>query len=146
MLNRMKNKVISIVAPDLPALPAASGHHSSHHYPHSSNSHANRSLPEKFPYARPGKFLQFFPQSSRSSRSTFLSGFLQLLTYDELKASADHNVRPILVPRDLNVMPWFTGYAECVNAGKSEWNEDNAGNYLIIKSCTFVSFFLNRFL
>lgn len=49
------------------------------------------------------------------------------MTYDELKASADHNVRPILVPRDLNVMPWYTGYAECVNAGKSEWNEDNAG-------------------
>lgn len=48
------------------------------------------------------------------------------MTYDELKASADHNVRPILVPRDLNVMPFYTGYAECVNAGKSEWNEDNA--------------------
>lgn len=50
------------------------------------------------------------------------------MTYDELKASADHNTRPILVPRDLNVMPFYTGYAECVNAGKSEWNEDNAGN------------------
>lgn len=57
-----------------------------------------------------------------------IKGFLQLMTYDELKASADHNTRPILVPRDLNVMPFYTGYAECVNAGKSEWNEDNAGN------------------
>lgn len=101
MLNRMKNKVISIVAPDLPALPSPGSHSGG------ASGSSNRHLPEKFAYARPG--------------------FLQLLTYDELKASADHNVRPILVPRDLNVMPWFTGYAECVNAGKSEWNEDNSG-------------------
>ncbi|CRK91236.1 CLUMA_CG004918, isoform A [Clunio marinus] len=72
-------------------------------------SHINRSLPDKFQYSRPP--------------------FLQLLTVDELKASADHNVRPIIVPRDISVMPLNAGYAECVNSGKSEWNEDQAAFY-----------------
>lgn len=56
-------------------------------------------------------------------------GFLNLSTNDELKASADHNLRPIIVPRDLNAMPWYSGYAECINSGKSQYNEDQAGNY-----------------
>lgn len=63
-------------------------------------------LRDKFPYGRPP--------------------FLQLLTADELRASANHNVRPIIVPRDLNLLPWGTGYAECINSGKSKWNEDQA--------------------
>lgn len=69
----------------------------------------NRTLPNKFTYNRPT--------------------FLQLMTQDELRASADHNVRPIIVPRDISIMPWNTGYAECVNSGKSEWNEDQAAFY-----------------
>ncbi|KAJ6638046.1 Protein phosphatase 1J, partial [Pseudolycoriella hygida] len=88
------------VSPDVLALPAA-GHTTS-----SPNKTSNRNLPDKFTYARPP--------------------FLQLMTTDELKASADHNVRPIIVPRDIGIMPWCTGYAECVNSGKSEWNEDQA--------------------
>lgn len=60
--------------------------------------------------------------------SIFSSGFLNLSTTDELKASADHNLRPIIVPRDLNAMPWYSGYAECINSGKSQYNEDQAGN------------------
>lgn len=56
-------------------------------------------------------------------------GFLNLSTSDELKASADHNLRPIIVPRDLNAMPWYSGYAECINSGKSHYNEDQAGKY-----------------
>lgn len=40
--------------------------------------------------------------------------------------SADHRVRPIIVPRDLSRLPWCAGYAECINAGKSTWNEDQA--------------------
>lgn len=90
---------MTAVSPDIPALPAnfQSQLHLHNH---------NRNLPDKFNYGRPQ--------------------FLQLLTFDELKASADHNVRPIIVPRDISIMPWFTGYAECVNSGKSEWNEDQA--------------------
>lgn len=112
MFNRLKNRVLTVVGPDIPALPSSgtgsgggssSGHH---HHGRGGDDHHKGSLPEKFRYARPQ--------------------FLQLLTYDELKASADHNVRPIIVPRDISLLPWSTGYAECVNSGKSEWNEDQA--------------------
>ena len=83
MLNRLKNRVTQLVSPDLPPLPQP--HHHSH-----SRQHNGRLLTDKFTYSRPG--------------------FLQLLSVDELKASADHNVRPIIVPRDISVMPWNTGY------------------------------------
>lgn len=59
----------------------------------------------KFPYARP-HFLLF--------------------QQDEVQVSADHQIRPIIVPRDISKLPWLSGYAETVNAGKSEWNEDQA--------------------
>lgn len=122
MFNRLKNRVLSVVTPDLPALPGANSsslftNHQQQHLQNpqsytrgsssSSRHNANpHNLPDKFAYSRPG--------------------FLQLCTTDELRASADHNVRPIIVPRDVGVMPWSTGYAECVNSGKSEWNEDQA--------------------
>ena len=37
--------------------------------------------------------------------------FLQL-NADEVQVSADHNSRPILVPRDVTRIPWHAGYAE----------------------------------
>ena len=52
--------------------------------------------------------------------------FLQLFTEDEIQVTADHMVRPIMVPRDVQILPWFTGYAEAINAGKSVRNEDQA--------------------
>ncbi|XP_033334105.1 protein phosphatase 1H isoform X2 [Megalopta genalis] len=55
------------------------------------------------------------------SRPSFLG-----LTAEETQVSADHRVRPIIVPRDLSRLPWCAGYAECINAGKSTWNEDQA--------------------
>ncbi|XP_034948573.1 protein phosphatase 1H isoform X2 [Chelonus insularis] len=55
------------------------------------------------------------------SRPSFLG-----LTAEETQVSADHKVRPIIVPRDLSRLPWCAGYAECINAGKSMWNEDQA--------------------
>ncbi|XP_053977895.1 protein phosphatase 1H isoform X2 [Hylaeus volcanicus] len=55
------------------------------------------------------------------SRPSFLG-----LTTEETEVSADHRVRPIIVPRDLSRLPWCAGYAECINAGKSTWNEDQA--------------------
>ncbi|XP_059488514.1 protein phosphatase 1H [Neocloeon triangulifer] len=66
----------------------------------------DRHLPHKFPYTRPH--------------------FLQLHTEEEVTVTADHHIRPIIVPRDVNVMPWSAGYAEAVNAGKSLLNEDQA--------------------
>lgn len=102
MLNKIKKSVMTVVGPNIPGLQdvPTNGHIQG------SGSSSRSSKPDKFTYSRPA--------------------FLQLMTYDELKASADHNVRPIIVPRDVSVMPWFTGYAECVNSGKSEWNEDQA--------------------
>ena len=52
--------------------------------------------------------------------------FLQLFSEDEIQVTADHMVRPIMVPRDVMILPWFTGYAEAINAGKSVRNEDQA--------------------
>ncbi|XP_065362799.1 protein phosphatase 1H [Calliphora vicina] len=105
MFANFKNRLASVIAPDIPALPSSHDHHiargSSHYHQRMLQ---QQQLHDKFAYARPP--------------------FLQLLTPDELKASADHNVRPIIVPRDIGLLPWGTGYAECVNSGKSEWNED----------------------
>lgn len=67
---------------------------------------AQNCLQDKFPYSRPL--------------------FLELLTRDELRASSDHRIRPIIVPRTISILPWDTGYAECINSGKSKWNEDQA--------------------
>lgn len=52
--------------------------------------------------------------------------FLQLFSDDEIQVTADHMVRPIMVPRHVEILPWFTGYAEAINAGKSVRNEDQA--------------------
>jgi protein phosphatase 1H len=94
MFNRIKNRVLTSIVPDIPSIAPSQSYQ------------IGRALPDKFQYQRPP--------------------FLQLSTPDELKASADHNVRPIIVPRDVDVMPCKSGYAECVNSGKSEWNEDQA--------------------
>ncbi|XP_028814159.1 protein phosphatase 1H [Denticeps clupeoides] len=62
-------------------------------------------LPPKFPYTRP-EFLGLSP--------------------DEVECSADHVVRPILILKESDRLPWATGYAEVINAGKSTLNEDQA--------------------
>ncbi|XP_067640927.1 protein phosphatase 1H isoform X2 [Eurosta solidaginis] len=114
-ITNIKNRFISVIAPDIPPLPSVPNHHQIYRGSSMGGGHTNnyqlrmahqQKMPDKFAYARPP--------------------FLQLLTIDELRASADHNVRPIIVPRDINLLPWGTGYAECVNSGKSEWNEDQA--------------------
>lgn len=66
-------------------------------------------LPPKFPYSRPH--------------------FLNLNIEEEVPLSADHRVRPIIVPRERDALPWCSGYAECVNSGKSSKNEDQAVVY-----------------
>lgn len=66
-------------------------------------------LSPKFPYTRPL--------------------FLSLNLMEEVPLSADHRVRPIIVPRERDALPWCSGYAECVNAGKSVKNEDQASVY-----------------
>merc|ERR1719357_1740983 len=62
-------------------------------------------LPLRFPYSRP-EFLGLSP--------------------DEVECSADHAARPILILKETKRLPWSTGYAEVINAGKSALNEDQA--------------------
>ncbi|CAB1323434.1 unnamed protein product [Coregonus sp. 'balchen'] len=62
-------------------------------------------LPLKYPYTRP-EFLGLSP--------------------DEIECSADHIARPILILKETKRLPWATGYAEVINAGKSHLNEDQA--------------------
>jgi protein phosphatase 1H len=38
--------------------------------------------------------------------------FLQLSSDDEILVSADHIIRPIIVPRDITKLPFNSGYAE----------------------------------
>ncbi len=62
--------------------------------------------------------------------------FLQLFSDDEIQATADHLVRPIIVPRDVGVLPWCAGYAEAINAGKSLRNEDQASFHRgVLRTC-----------
>ncbi|XP_067166769.1 protein phosphatase 1J [Apteryx mantelli] len=52
--------------------------------------------------------------------------FLQL-TPEELRRADDHTGRAVQSPRDgRRRLPWSTGYAEVINAGKSQHNEDQA--------------------
>ncbi|XP_054633499.1 protein phosphatase 1H [Dunckerocampus dactyliophorus] len=62
-------------------------------------------VPSKFPYSRP-EFLGLSP--------------------DEVECSADHSARPIVTMKESKSLPWSTGYAEVINAGKSTLNEDQA--------------------
>ncbi|XP_036432264.1 protein phosphatase 1H isoform X1 [Colossoma macropomum] len=48
------------------------------------------------------------------------------LSPDEVECSADHIARPILIVKETSRLPWSTGYAEVINAGKSALNEDQA--------------------
>uniref|UniRef100_G3NP76 Protein phosphatase, Mg2+/Mn2+ dependent, 1J n=1 Tax=Gasterosteus aculeatus aculeatus TaxID=481459 RepID=G3NP76_GASAC len=63
------------------------------------------SLPPRFPYGRPD-FLDLTPE---------------LLQY-----STEHASRPVLTVKRDSRLPWRTGYAEVINAGKSMLNEDQA--------------------
>ena len=65
----------------------------------------------------------------------YIGNLFQLFTDDEIQVTADHLVRPILVPRDVHILPWFAGYAEAINAGKSLRNEDQVRTLLSFKSC-----------
>ena len=74
-------------------------------------------LPLRFPYGRP-EFLGLSP--------------------DEVECSADHIARPILIlSKETRRLPWTTGYAEVINAGKSTHNEDQAScEVLFVKKKT----------
>ncbi|XP_059151017.1 protein phosphatase 1H-like [Physella acuta] len=68
------------------------------------------------------------PDRHNYSRPHFLN-----LSEQEEKASRDHNSRPIIVPNDSSRIPLQAGYAECINGGKSQNNEDQAavGSFIL---------------
>lgn len=68
------------------------------------NGDQQKEKPAKFPYRRPA--------------------FLDLDS-DAMAVYSDHKMRPVLHP-NFSSLPHNTGYAECINAGKSRFNEDQA--------------------
>lgn len=58
--------------------------------------------------------------------------FIQLVSADEIVVSADHAVRPIIVPRDLSFLPWESGYAEYVRIFKKFDLESIQNRYIIL--------------
>lgn len=50
---------------------------------------------------------------------------------DVFNSSKDHGTRLILAPSNVSRMPWYTGYAETINSGKSLYtNEDQASLHI----------------
>ena len=101
MLNRFRN-VVSNVMSGIPALPGTVTEQDETEYgvklegrdsPLSPVKSKDKDAGLRYAYGRP-EFLQ--------------------LNADEVQVSADHNSRPILVPRDVTRIPWHAGYAEYV--------------------------------
>jgi hypothetical protein len=82
MFSRFRNAIFNVVG-GLEPLPVLKD---------SESSSDDRTLGPKFPYSRPH--------------------FLQFHTDEEILVSADHHIRPIIVPRDISKLPWNSGYAE----------------------------------
>lgn len=106
MISKVKNAMSTLVGGIMPH-----GHH--HHHQHGSGNVQNcglDGLPPRFPYSRP-EFLDLTPE---------------LLQY-----STEHASRPVITPKRDRRLPWRTGYAEVINAGKSMLNEDQASCELL---------------
>lgn len=62
-----------------------------------------------------------FPERTPYSRPVFLS-----LSAEEQEKQQNHDVRPVVTPKYGHEIPLQAGYAECINGGKSDKNEDQA--------------------
>ncbi|XP_064161250.1 protein phosphatase 1H [Anguilla rostrata] len=104
MISKVKNAMSTLVGGMIPH-----GHHQ-----HGSGGNAQNcgpdGLPPRFAYTRP-EFLDLTPE---------------LLQY-----STEHASRPVLTLKRDSRLPWRTGYAEVINAGKSMLNEDQASCELL---------------
>ncbi|CAL8340560.1 unnamed protein product [Merluccius merluccius] len=115
MISKVRNAMSTLVGGMTPH-----GHH--HHHHHGNNHHSGNGqsgggggggggggsenqLPPRFPYGRPD-FLELTPEL--------------------LQFSTEHASRPVLTLKRGGGLPWGTGYAEVINAGKSMLNEDQA--------------------
>ncbi|XP_070967806.1 protein phosphatase 1H-like isoform X1 [Oncorhynchus clarkii lewisi] len=102
MISKVKNAMSTLVGGMIHQ------HHESGNV-HHQNCHQD-GLPPLFPYGRP----------------EFLDLTLELLQY-----STEHASRPVLTLKRDSRLPWRTGYAETINAGKSMLNEDQASCELL---------------
>ncbi|XP_035858237.1 protein phosphatase 1H isoform X2 [Sander lucioperca] len=100
MISKVKNAMSTLVGGMMPH-----GHHHHNHHSGGGQTCGPDSLPPRFPYGRPD-FLDLTPE---------------LLQY-----STEHASRPVLTLKRDSRLPWRTGYAEVINAGKSMLNEDQA--------------------
>ncbi|XP_037535383.1 protein phosphatase 1H [Nematolebias whitei] len=100
MISKVKNAMSNLVGGMMPH-----GHHHNHHPGGGGQTCGQDGLPPRFPYGRPD-FLDLTPE---------------LLQY-----STEHASRPVLTLKRDSRLPWKTGYAEVINAGKSMLNEDQA--------------------
>lgn len=104
MISKVKNAMSSLVGGIIPH-----GHH--HHQQHgAAQNDGTDALPPRFPYGRPD--------------------FLDL-TQELLQYSTEHASRPVIMLKRDSRLPWRTGYAEVINAGKSMLNEDQAACELL---------------
>ncbi|XP_045752902.1 protein phosphatase 1J isoform X2 [Mirounga angustirostris] len=121
MLNRVRSAVAHLVSsggappprpksPDLPNAPLAQT---------AAPPEAPRSPPARAESAAPAKTVE---ARASFSRPTFLQ-----LSPGGLRRADDHAGRAVQSPPDTGRrLPWSTGYAEVINAGKSRHNEDQA--------------------
>lgn len=99
MLNRFRN-VVSNVMSGIPALPGAVSEQDE------ASNGGNLGGAKNTPLS-PSKDKDSVGLRYAYGRPEFLQ-----LNADEVQVSADHNSRPILVPRDVTRIPWHAGYAE----------------------------------
>ncbi|KAA0712700.1 Protein phosphatase 1H [Triplophysa tibetana] len=105
MISKVRNAMSSLVGGIIPH-----GHHHQHPQHGAAQNGGTDSLPPRFPYGRP-EFLDLTPE---------------LLQY-----STEHASRPVMMLKRDSRLPWRTGYAEVINAGKSMLNEDQASFELL---------------
>ncbi|XP_029527113.1 protein phosphatase 1H [Oncorhynchus nerka] len=106
MISKVKNAMSTLVGGMMPH-----GHNQHHGSGNVHHQNCNQDgLPPRFPYGRP-EFLDLTPE---------------LLQY-----STEHASRPVLTLKRDSRLPWRTGYAETINAGKSMLNEDQASCELL---------------
>jgi protein phosphatase 1H len=91
MLNRFKNAIYNVVT-NLDQNQSTFGNRSDPSVATINESQQSNGPQLKFRYSRPL--------------------FLQLNSDDEILVSADHIIRPIIVPRDITKLPFNSGYAE----------------------------------
>ncbi|XP_036388122.1 protein phosphatase 1H [Megalops cyprinoides] len=103
MISKVKNAMSTLVGGMIPH-----GHHQ--HGSGNAQNSGSDGLPPRFAYSRP-EFLDLTPE---------------LLQY-----STEHASRPVLTLKRDSRLPWRTGYAEVINAGKSMLNEDQASCELL---------------